>query len=112
MPAIRHRSSATAASRGGCSTCHRRRPVTRGEAQALDILVGEFRQFREEDARWKASVDKWRREVDAARAVAQAEAADSAGDQEQARADKRTYVAAAAAVVAAAVSLVKSFLQG
>lgn len=38
--------------------------MTRGELTALDVLIGEFRDFRDQDSRWKDANDVWRREVD------------------------------------------------
>lgn len=39
--------------------------MTRDEKSALEVFLGEWRQYREDDRVWKQGIDVWRRNVEA-----------------------------------------------
>jgi hypothetical protein len=78
--------------------------VTRSELTALEVLIGEFRQFRDNDAEWKDSFDVRMRAVEAhvtgRKAVEARRVALIAG--------RRAYIAA----VTAAIGVIASTVLG
>lgn len=75
--------------------------MTRDEVSALSVLIGEFRDFRKEDAVWKGKQDERLRNVEAFVTSEQAE-----DERESARGvSRRSYIASAIAAVGVTVSI-------
>lgn len=76
--------------------------MTRTELTALEVLIGEFRDFRREDTRWKSTVDTRLRSVEFFVAAEESEddAATASGISH------RAYLALSASIAATAVALI------
>lgn len=76
--------------------------MTRDERTVLDVLVDEFRDFRQGDAKWKAQVDERLRSVE--KFVTSEQAVD---ERDQARGvSRRAYIASIIAAAGTGVTVI------